>query len=54
MVLLSFVRTDLDTPVQVATLGHPFGKKDIFYTNYAFFVAAAVVQLICTLLVAPT
>lgn len=32
----------------------PTGKQDVYRTHYAFFVAAAAVEIICILLVAPT
>lgn len=45
---------DPDTPAQTTVEGYPFGKEDVFRTHYGFFVAAAVVELVCILLVAPT
>lgn len=40
--------------VHVTVDGFPFGKQDVFRTHYAFFIAAAVVEIVCILLVAPT
>lgn len=45
---------DPDTPAVTTVEGYPFGKQDVFRTHYGFFVAAAVVELVCILLVAPT
>lgn len=39
-------------PVRTTVTAFPEGNKDVFRTHYAFFIAAAMVELVCVLLVA--
>lgn len=47
-------RMDPGLPVQTVTTGYPSGHEDVYHTDYWFFFGAAVLELICVALVAPT
>lgn len=41
-------------PIETTVAGYPEGEQDVFRTHYASFIAAAIVELVCVLFVAPT
>ena len=45
---------DADLAVHTLVTGYPSGQTDVFHTEYSFFAAAAIVELVCILLIAPT
>lgn len=45
---------DPDLPIHYPTTGYLKGDHNVFQTNYYYFLAAAIVELVCIAFVAPT
>lgn len=40
--------------IQTTTIGQQVGEESVFQTNFWFFFAAALVEVVCIILIAPT
>ena len=49
-----YLRLDEGLSINKTVTGVGNGHHNVFYTNYAFFAAAAIIEMVCLALIAPT